>query len=206
MEYALCNINTEEVGKITLDDDLFGQEARSDILSRVVNWQLAKRRAGTHSTKTISMVQGTTKKPWAQKGTGRARQGSLRSAQFRTGAIAFGPHPRDYGYTLPKKVKKLGLKMALSSKLKDGSIMILDELKLASSKTKDVKDILAKLDSKSVLIIDQTFEDENFVRAVGNIINVDLLPVAGLNVYDILNKDKLVLTKAAVEGIEARLR
>ncbi len=207
MKAAIKNLENKDVGNIELVDTVFGVEPRRDILSRMVRYQLAKRRAGTHSSKGISDIAGSTKKPWAQKGTGRARQGSIRSPQFRTGAIIFGPTPRDHTEGLPKKVRVLALKMALSSKVKDGKLVILDEAKAKDPKTKDLAARLNKmgLDS-SVLFIDGANVDENFALAARNIPMIDVLPEQGANVYDILRRDVLVLTKNAVEQLQERLK
>jgi large subunit ribosomal protein L4 len=200
------NLDNEEVGDIELDDAVFGLPLRRDILARVVNWQLAKRRAGTHKTKGISDIQGTTKKPYKQKGTGRARQGSLRSPQFRGGAVIFGPVVRSHEFGLQKKVRRLGLKTALSAKLGEGKLVVIDAARAAEPKTKALCARLDTLGCGSVLIIDGPAVDDNFVRAARNLPRVDVLPQQGANVYDILRRDTLVLTRAAVEHLEARLR
>lgn len=207
MKATVKNLDNKEVGKLDLEDSIFAVEPRADILTRVVNWMLAKRRAGTHATRGISDISGTTKKPFNQKGTGRARQGSLRSPQFRGGATIFGPTPRDHGYDLPKKIRKLAMKMALSTKAKDGKLIVLEDAKAADFKTKPMA---AKLDamglSKSVLFIDGANLDENFVKATRNLPMIDVLPEQGANVYDILRRDTLVLTKNAVEQLQERLK
>jgi large subunit ribosomal protein L4 len=206
MKTQVVSLDAKKVGEIELNEDVFGLEIRGDILDRVVQWQLAKRRAGTHSARTISQVNGTTKKPYAQKGTGNARQGSLRSPQFRGGAVIFGPVPRDHGYDLPKKVRQLALKTALSSKAKEGKLIILDVAKADSHKTKTLVSQLKKLGVQSALIIDGANLDLNFCRAAANIPLIDVLPEQGANVYDILRRDTLVLTKNAIEQLEARLK
>jgi large subunit ribosomal protein L4 len=170
-----------------------------------VRWQLAKRQAGTHKAKGRSEVSGTTKKPFRQKGTGRARQGSMRSAQHRKGGIIFGPQVRSHAHDLPKKIRRLGLKSALSSKAKDGKLIVVDALSKAA-KSKDLAGRFKKLGWKSVLIIDGAEGHEDFARAARNIIGVDVLPSQGANVYDILRRETLVLTKAAVEKLEERLK
>ena len=187
-------------------DLIFGVEPRRDILTRMVNWQLAKRRAGTHASKGISQISGTTKKPWAQKGTGRARQGSLRSPQFRKGAVIFGPVVRDHAHDMPKKVRALALRMALSSKQAEGKLIILDDVKMSDHKTKALAAKLEKMGLGNVLIIDGANLDENFARAARNIPCVDVLPEQGANVYDILRREVLVLTKNAVEQLQERLK
>src|SRR5438552_623577 len=188
-----------------LAEAVFGAPVRRDILARVVNWQLAKRRAGTHKTKGVSDIQGTTKKPWRQKGTGRARAGSLRSPQFRGGAVIFGPVVRDHGFDLQKKVRRLGLKTALSAKQAEGKLVVVDEARLDEAKTKALRARFDALGWASVLIIDGAV-NEAFARAARNLPKVDVLPEQGANVYDILRRDTLVLTRAAVQQLEARLR
>jgi len=206
MKLAVKNLENETIGEIELSEEVFGLKVRSDILARAVNWQLAKRRAGTHKTKGISEIQGTTKKPYKQKGTGRARQGSLRSPQFRGGAVIFGPVVRSHAYDLQKKVRRLALKTALSAKQAEGKLVVLDAAQLAEGKTKLLSQRLAKFGWDSVLIIGGTTLDENFARAARNLPKVDVLPQQGANVYDILRRDTLVLTREAVEQLEARLK
>ncbi len=206
MKASVINLDNKSVGELELDETVFGLAPRKDILARVVNWQLAKRRAGTHKTKGISDIQGTTKKPHAQKGTGSARQGSLRSPQMRGGAVIFGPVVRSHAYGLQKKVRRLGLKMALSSKAAEGKLTVLDEAKMKQAKTKGLAVKLDKLGWSSVLIIDGAEVDASFLRAARNIPGVDVLPQQGANVYDILRRDTLVLTKAAVEKLQERLK
>src|SRR5712672_2420116 len=169
MKLTVRNLDNQEVGDIELADEVFGLPIRRDILARVVNWQLAKRRAGTHKTKGISEIQGTTKKPYKQKGTGRARQGSLRSPQFRGGAVIFGPVVRSHAHDLPKKVRKLALKTALSAKAADGKLVVLDRAATAEHKTKGLAGRLGKLGWGSVLVIDGPVLDENFRRAAANL-------------------------------------
>jgi len=205
MQVKLQNWAAEEVGTIDLADDVFGLPARTDILARVVDWQLAKRRSGNHKTKGISEISGTTKKPHNQKGTGRARQGSLRSPQFRGGARIFGPVVRSHEYDLPKKVRKLGLKTALSVKQSEGKLIIVDNFS-DTAKTKALAVEFEKRGWGSVLLIDGPEVAENFRRAAANLKHVDVLPQQGANVYDILRRDTLVLTRAAVEHLEARLK
>jgi large subunit ribosomal protein L4 len=206
MKLTIRNLDNEEVGDIELADEVFGLPIRRDILARVANWQLAKRRAGTHKTKGISEIRGTTKKPYKQKGTGRARQGSLRSPQFRGGARIFGPVSRSHAFDLQKKVRRLGLKMALSAKLDEGKLAVIDAARIAEPKTKALRAKLAALRWDSVLIIDGSVIEENFARATRNLPRVDLLPQQGANVYDILRRDTLVLTREAVRHLEARLK
>lgn len=206
MKLAVTNLENKKTGEIELAEAVFGLPVRRDILARAVNWQLAKRRQGTHKTKGISDVQGTTKKPYKQKGTGHARQGSLRSPQFRGGAVIFGPVVRSHEHGLPKKVRKLALKTALSSKQAEGKLVVVDTLSAKNAKTKEIAGKLDKLGWTSVLLIDGPAVDENLRRAAANIKGVDLLPQQGANVYDILRRDLLVLSKAAVEHLEARLK
>jgi large subunit ribosomal protein L4 len=205
MKVAVKTLENKAAGDITLNDAIFGAEVRKDILHRVVNWQLAKRRSGNHKTKEIGEVNGTSKKPFAQKGTGNARQGSLRSPQFRGGAVIFGPVVRDHSYSIPKAIRALALKSALSAKQAEGKLVVLDGTASKSHKTKDMVKALSTLGITSALFIDET-PDTNFVRAVRNIPHLDVLPSMGINVYDILRRDVLVLTKAAVAQLEERLK
>src|SRR5882724_11350808 len=197
MKLTMKNLDNQDAGEIELSDDVFGVAVRPDILARMVNWQLAKRRAGTHKTKTISEIQGTSKKPFKQKGGGRARQGSLRSPQFRGGAVIFGPVVRSHAFDLQKKVRRLALKTALSAKQAEGKLVVLDAAQLAEGKTKLLGARLAKLGWDSVLIIGGETLDENFAKAARNLPKVDVLPQQGANVYDILRRDTLVLTREA---------
>ena len=206
MKATIKNLNNDVVGEIELSDDVFALPVRTDILARMVNYQLAKRRAGTHKTKGISEIAGSTKKPWRQKGTGRARQGSIRSPQWRGGATIFGPVVRSHAHSLTKKLRKLALKTALSSKAAEGKLVILENAAAESHKTKLLAASLVKLGLSSALIIDGSNLDENFVRASSNIPLIDVLPEQGANVYDILRRDTLVLTRNAVEQLEARLK
>jgi large subunit ribosomal protein L4 len=206
MKTAVRNLDNQEVGEIELDDAIFALPSRPDLLARAVNWQLAKRRAGTHKAKGISDISGTTKKPYRQKGTGRARQGSLRSPQFRGGAVIFGPVVRSHEHDLTKKVRKLALKTALASKQAEGKLIVLEAAVAATHKTRELAARLKGFGFKSALIIDGANLDENFARAAGNIPLVDVLPEQGANVYDILRRDILFLTRNAVEQLEARLK
>ena len=205
MKVEVKNLSNKAAGKIERDDGVFGVEPRRDILARVVNWQLAKRRAGTHKTRTVSEISGTTAKPFRQKGSGKARQGSLRSVQFRGGAVAHGPVVRSHAHGLPKKVRSLGLKSALSAKQAAGQLVILDTAG-ASGKTKDLKKALEGFGWGSALVIDGAEVNEPFARAARNIPMFDVLPSQGANVYDILRRDMLVLTTEAVQQLEARLK
>lgn len=207
MEIVIKTLDNVEAGSLALNEDVFGLEARPDLLHRAVNWQLAKRRAGTHKTKGVSEISGRKGKPFKQKGTGRARQGSTRMPQFRGGAVIFGPVVRDHGYDLPKKVRKLALRHALSAKAQEGKIVVLDVAKVDSHKTKDLREKLEVLGlDHSALIIDGDAIDGNFSLAARNLPKIDLLPTEGANVYDILRRDTLVLTKSAVEKLEERLK
>ena len=206
MKLNVVTLDNKPAGSIEVADAIFGAPVRADILARMVNYQLAKRRAGTHKTKGISDISGTTKKPFAQKGGGRARQGSLRSPQFRGGAVIFGPVVRDHGHDLPKKVRRLALRTALSSKQAEGKLIVVDDVKVEQPKTAKLASSFRELGWTSVLFVGGPQVDEGFARAARNIPNVDVLPSQGANVYDILRRDVLVLTKSAVEQLEARLK
>jgi large subunit ribosomal protein L4 len=206
MKCPVITFDNKTVGEIDLDEAVFGVTPRKDILARMVNWQLAKRRAGTHKAKGISDVSGTTKKPYRQKGTGRARQGSLRSPQFRGGGVVFGPVVRSHAHDLPKKVRRLALRCALSAKQRDGKLIVVDSVAADSPKTAALAERLEKLGFNSVLIVAGPEVDENFRRAAANLVGVDVLPQAGANVYDILRRDTLVLSRDAVQHLEARLK
>jgi large subunit ribosomal protein L4 len=205
MKATVRTLDNQEVGDIELAEEVFGLPVRRDILARVVNWQLAKRRAGTHKTKGISEISGTTRKPYKQKGTGRARQGSLRSPQFRGGAVIFGPVVRSHEFGLQKKVRRLGLKTALSAKQAEGKLVVIDAARIEEAKTKALRARFDALGWDSVLIIDGAV-NEDFARAARNLPKVDVLPTQGANVYDILRRDTLVLTRDAVQQLEARLK
>ncbi len=205
MKVQLYSLDNQQVGEIDLSDHVFGLPSRKDLLSRTINWQLAKRRSGNHKSKEIGDISGTTKKPWAQKGTGQARQGGLRSPQFRKGAVIFGPVVRSHAHDLNKKVRKLALKTALSVKQAEGKLLILDNAALDSAKTKDLAMTVEKFGWKSVLLIDGNELNENLVRASSSLSHFDILPQQGANVYDILRHDMLVLTQSAVRSLEERL-
>jgi large subunit ribosomal protein L4 len=206
MKLPVKNLANESVGEIELDDAIFAVPVRQDLIFRAVNWQLAKRRSGNHKTKGISEISGTTKKPYNQKGTGRARQGSLRSPQFRGGARIFGPVVRSHEHDLTKKVRKLALKTALSAKAAAGQLVVIDEAVAESHKTKALAVNFKTMGLESFLVIDGAVLNENFVRAARNIPLVDVLPSQGANVYDIIRRNILVLTKSAVSDLEARLK
>jgi large subunit ribosomal protein L4 len=205
MQVPVITLDNGSAGDIELPEALFGAEPRADIMARVVHWQLAKRRAGTHKVKGMGEVSGTTKKPYRQKGTGNARQGSLRAPQFRTGGVVHGPVVRDHGYSLNKKVRRLGLISALSQKAKDGKLVVLDAAAAADgAKTGAVAKQLKALGWKSALVVDATV-DTGFDRVVRNLPHVQVMPTIGANVYDILNHDVLALTRAGVEALKERL-
>jgi large subunit ribosomal protein L4 len=206
MKLPVKNLANESVGEIELDDAIFGVAVREDLIYRAVNWQLAKRRSGNHKTKGISEISGTTKKPYNQKGTGRARQGSLRSPQFRGGARIFGPVVRSHEHDLTKKVRKLALKTALSAKAAAGQLVIIDTCETDTHKTKAMAATFKTMGFDSLLVIDGETVNENFARAARNIPLVDVLPSQGANVYDIIRRNILVLTKSAVSDLEARLK
>ena len=205
MKTDVLSMDNKKAGSIDLDDAIFGLEPRADILHRCVVYQLAKRQQGTHKAKERGEVKATSKKWGRQKGGGTARHGNRAAPQFRGGGKAHGPRVRSHAIDLPKKVRRLALKHALSSKVADGSLIIIDEAKLAEAKTKSLVEAFAKMNIENALIVDASV-DENFGLATRNLDSIDMLPVIGANVYDILRKDKLVLTKAAVEGLEARLK
>jgi len=201
MKLEVKTLENKKSGDITLDKDVFGVEIRKDILHRMVNYQLAKRRSGNHKTKQRSEITGTGKKPWAQKGTGRARAGDLKRSQDRGGATVFGPIVRDHSFSLPKKIRKLAMRIALSSKAADGKLIIIDAATATSHKTKPMAEALAKMELTSALIVGGKEIDANFARATANLPRIDVLPSQGANVYDILRRDTLVLTKDAVNDI-----
>ncbi|MBO22410.1 MAG: 50S ribosomal protein L4 [Rhodospirillaceae bacterium] len=206
MKLKVVNLENEAAGEIDLDDGIFGALVRKDVLARAVNYQLAKRRQGTHKTKTRGEINGSTARPWRQKGTGRARAGDRKAGHWRGGQTTFGPMPRDYSIELPKKVRKLALKTALSSKQAEGKLIVLDAAHASDPKTKAVAAQLKALGLSSALIVDGSDIDRNFQLAARNIPGVDLLPQQGANVYDILRRDTLVLTRQAVEQLQERLR
>lgn len=205
MQWDVVNLESETVGAVDLADGVFGLEARPDILARAVTWQLAKRRAGTHSTKTRGEVARTGKKPYRQKGTGRARQGSTKGPHMRGGGIVFGPRPRDHAIDLPKKVRKLALRTALSAKRAAGELVVLDKAELGEAKTRLLASQLTKLGWSKPLVIDAEKPETNFARAARNLVGIDVLPSIGANVYDILRHETLVLTRSAVEKLTERL-
>ncbi len=203
MQIDVITLDNGTAGSVELPDDIFAVMPRPDIMARVVSWQLSKRRAGTHKVKGLGEVSGTTKKPYKQKGTGNARQGSLRAPQFRGGGAVHGPVVRDHGFDLPKKIRRLGLISALSQKQAEGKLVVLDAA-TSGRKTKDLAAKLKVLGWKSVLIVDATVQ-EDFSLASRNIRYIDVLPTLGANVYDILNHDLLAITSAGLEGLKSRL-
>ena len=204
MKIDIKTLDGADAGSAELPEALFAATPRPDIIARVIQWQLAKRRAGTHRTKGMGEVSGTTKKPYKQKGTGNARQGSLRAPQFRTGGRVHGPVVRDHGFDLPKKVRRLGLISALSMKQAEGKLVVLDGVSGVSGKTKEFAAKIKALGWKSALVVDHTV-DEAFLRASRNVIGMDVLPTVGANVYDIVRHDLLVVTSAGLEGLKQRL-
>lgn len=205
MQVKVITLDNAEAGEIELPDEFFGAAPRADIMARVVHWQLAKRRAGTHKTKGLGEVSGTTKKPYRQKGTGNARQGSLRAPQFRTGGVVHGPVVRSHEYSLPKKVRRLGLISALSQKAAEGKLVVLDAATMGDEpKTKALVAKVCALGWSSALVFDAS-PDEGMVRAARNVPKFQVMPTVGANVYDILNHDVLAVTRAGVEALKERL-
>jgi large subunit ribosomal protein L4 len=203
MQIEIKTLDNGSAGTAELPDEFFAVKPRADIMARVVHWQQAKRRAGTHKAKGMNEVQGTTKKPYRQKGTGNARQGSLRSPQFRGGGVVHGPVVRSHAYDLPKKVRRLGLISALSQKQAEGKLVVLDAA-TGATKTRELVAKLKTLGWGSALIMDRTV-DEVFLRASRNIIGLDVLPTVGANVLDILAHEVLAITTAGLEGLKERL-
>jgi large subunit ribosomal protein L4 len=203
MQIEITTLDNGSAGTAELPDEIFAASPRADIMARVVHWQLSRRRAGTHKTKGMGEVSGTTKKPYKQKGTGNARQGSLRAPQFRTGGRVHGPVVRDHGYDLPKKVRRLGLISALSQKHAEGKLIVLDAA-TSTARTKEFSARMKALGWSSALIVDRVV-DANLLLASRNIHGIDVLPTIGANVYDILNHDVLAITTAGVEGLKERL-
>jgi large subunit ribosomal protein L4 len=206
VQIDITSLDGNSAGSIELDDAIFGLEPRADLIARMVRYQLAKRRAGTHAVKNRADIARTGKKMYKQKGTGGARHGSARVPQFRGGGRAFGPVVRSHEHDLPKKVRALALRHALSAKAKDGAILVWTDAALPEGKTKALKTCFAKIGLASALIIDGAEPPETIRTAARNLPAIDVLPVQGINVYDILRREKLVLTKAAVEALEARFK
>ena len=206
MELSVTTLDGKKAGSVTVSDAIFGLAPRPDIIQRCVVWQLAKRQRGTHAVKNRADIERTGKKMYRQKGTGSARHGSARVNLFRGGGRSFGPQPRSHAIGLPKKVRALALKHALSAKAKDDGIIVIEALSLKQAKTKALRSQFEKLGLDNALIIDGTEIEANFRLAARNIPNIDVLPVQGINVYDILRRQKLVLTKAALDALEARFK
>jgi large subunit ribosomal protein L4 len=206
MKADVINLDASQVGSIELSDDVFALDPRTDILQRMVRYQLSKRQAGTHKAKQRSEVNGPNKKIYKQKGTGQARHGNDKPPQFRGGGRSFGPVPRSHAHDLPKKVRALALKHALSAKAKSNAIVVLDKAELSEAKTGNLRGKFKGLGLINALIIDGALLQDNFAMAARNIPNVDVLPVQGINVYDILRRHKLVLTLAAVEKLQERFK
>jgi large subunit ribosomal protein L4 len=206
MKADVQTLEAKKAGTVDLADHIFGLEPRPDILHRMVQWQLAKRQAGTHKSKGRSEINRTKKKVYKQKGTGNARHGSRRPGIFIGGGKAFGPVVRSHAIDLPKRVRALALRHALSSKAKAAEILVIDKTELKDAKTKVLKEQFSRLGLENALVIDGAEVNRNFALAARGLINIDVLPVQGINVYDILRRRKLVLTKAAVEALEARFR
>lgn len=204
MKLKVVNQSAKAVGDIELDDLVYGLAPREDILARVVAWQLAKRRSGNHKAKVRSEVSGSTKKIYKQKGTGNARHGARRGAQFRKGGIIFGPVVRSHEYDLPKKVRKLGLRMALSAKAQAGNLIIIDNLMAKAPNVN--KEIAATFHSSSMLFVTNDAVDVNFARSISNVVGLDVLSQIGANVYDIVRKEKIVMTSEAAKALEERLK
>nr|XP_043621368.1 50S ribosomal protein L4 [Erigeron canadensis]XP_043621369.1 50S ribosomal protein L4 [Erigeron canadensis]XP_043621370.1 50S ribosomal protein L4 [Erigeron canadensis]XP_043621371.1 50S ribosomal protein L4 [Erigeron canadensis] len=203
--FPVTNFNNEDKGLMVLPGDVFDLPIRKDIIHRVVRWQLAKRQQGTHSTKTISEVSGTGRKPWRQKGTGRARHGTLRGPQFRHGAVMHGPKPRSHAHKLNKQVRRLGLKIALSARAAEGKLLVFDDLELPTHKTKNIVNYVNQMENaKKLLLVDGAI-DEKLKLATQNLHYVNVLPVIGLNVYSILLHDTLVMSRDAVNKIVERM-
>ena len=206
MKTDIHTIEAEKAGSLELAEHIFGLVPRSDIIHRVVQWQLNKRQQGTHQAKSRGEINRTTKKFGNQKGGGTARHGSRKSGIFKGGGKAFGPRFRSHETSLNKKIRALGLRHALSTKVKDASLIIIDKAELNGGKTKVLVEAFAKLGLTNALIIDGATVNEGFANAARNIPNIDVLPVQGINVYDILRRKKLVLTRAAIEALEARFK
>jgi large subunit ribosomal protein L4 len=206
MEFAITTLDGESAGSIAVSEAVFGLEPRADILHRMVRWQLAKRQQGTHDVKNRSEINRTTKKMYKQKGTGGARHGAMSAPQFRGGGRAFGPTPRSHAHDLPKQVRALALRHALSAKAKESQIIVLDDIAVGEPKTKALVARFQKLGLGNALFIGGQEIEANFRMASRNLPNIDVLPIQGINVYDILRREKLVLTKAAIEALEARFQ
>ncbi len=206
MKVAVKNLENKEVGELDLDESVFGTEIKTDVLHRVVNWQLAKRRSGTHKTQTRSEVNGRSQKPWRQKGTGRARAADLRRPQDKGGYVVFGPVVRSHAADLPKKIRSLGMRIALSSKVRESKLIIIEDAKAKDHKTAKMASAFKGLGFDNALIVAGNEIDANFARATHNLPRIDVLPTKGANVYDIMRRDVLVLTKEAVNDLTEKLK
>lgn len=206
MKLQVKTLANSDAGEIDVADEVFGIEPRADILARVVRWQLAKRQAGTHKTKERGEIARTKSKIYKQKGTGRARHGSANANIFRGGGVSHGPRVRSHAHNLPKKVRRLGMRSALSAKQAEGKLIVVDALTLADAKSKVLRENLVSFGARSYLLVGGTEVDTGIVRAARNLEGVDVLPQQGANVYDILRRDMLIMSRDAVEQLEARLK
>ena len=206
MKQEIKSLDNKVLKQIDLNKSIFGLEVKNDIIHRMIRFQLAKKRSGNHKTKGISEISGTTRKPFKQKGTGSARQGSRRSPQMRGGAVIFGPEVRSHSHKLPKKIKSLALRMALSNKFKEGKLTVVSDFKINKPKTSFLKNLLAKLNINSALFIDGKEIEKNFKFAIRNVPMTDFLPITGINVYDIVRRDSLVLSEKALDGLNERFK
>ena len=206
MKQEIKSLENKVVKEIDLDKKIFGVEIKNEIIHRMIRYQLAKKRSGNHKTKGISEISGTTRKPFKQKGTGSARQGSRRSPQMRGGAVIFGPQVRSHAHKLPKRIRSLALKMALSNKLKEGKLKVVSDFKISKPKTSFLTSKLAKMEIDSALFIDGKDVEKNFENALRNIPKTDFLPIAGLNVYDIIRRNFLIISEKALMGINERFK
>ncbi len=206
MKQEIKDFDDKKIREISLDKSIFGLESKDEIIYRMIRYQLAKKRSGNHKTKGISEISGSTRKPFKQKGTGSARQGSRRSPQMRGGSVIFGPLVRSHSHKLPKKIRVLALKMALSVKFKEGKLKILNDFKISKPKTSLLRNKLSNLKINSALFIDGNEIEKNFKFAARNVPDIDLLPLMGINVYDIIKRDYLVLSEDALKGLEERYK
>ena len=206
MKQEIKSLENKVVKEIDLDKKIFGVEIKNEIIHRMIRYQLAKKRSGNHKTKGISEISGTTRKPFKQKGTGSARQGSRRSPQMRGGAVIFGPQVRSHAHKLPKRIRSLALKMALSNKVKEGKLKVISAFKISKPKTSFLTSKLAKMEIDSALFIDGKDVEKNFENALRNIPKTDFLPIAGLNVYDIIRRNFLIISEKALMGINERFK
>ena len=206
MKQEIKSLENKVVKEIDLDKKIFGVEIKNEIIHRMIRYQLAKKRSGNHKTKGISEISGTTRKPFKQKGTGSARQGSRRSPQMRGGAVIFGPQVRSHAHKLPKRIRSLALKMALSNKLKEGKLKVISDFKISKPKTSFLTSKLAKMEIDSALFVDGKDVEKNFENALRNIPKTDFLPIAGLNVYDIIRRNFLIISEKALMGINERFK